>query len=433
MQDPKEYIAAAQALAASGTGYETSEPARRIESAAVIGAGTMGAGIAMVLAAAGISVTLIDTAQANLDRARAGAAKIWARGVERGQIDAAEAQRRLSCIALATDMAQAVPGADLVIEAVWEQMELKQEIFSRIDALAKPGALLGTNTSTLDIDEIAAVTGRPQDVIGLHFFSPAHVMKLLEVVRGRKTSAAAVRDALALSTRIGKAPVVVGVCFGFVGNRIFGAREDEARRLLLEGALPQQVDRVLVEFGFPMGSFVLQDMSGGIELVWRMNQSTGQKEELIERLAGLGRFGQKAGRGYYAYGEDGRTPIPDPEVEQLIRAVAEQAGIVQRAISDDEIRERLIYPMINEGAKILEEGIADRASDIDVIWNLGYGWPKAKAGPMYYADSVGLGTVRDALVRLQAEHGDRFAPAALLDRLAQAGSGFVESAAEPAA
>jgi 3-hydroxyacyl-CoA dehydrogenase len=414
MQDTKAYIEAAQKLAASGAGYETTEPRREFNKAAVIGAGTMGTGIAVVLAAGGIPVTIVDTAQAGLDRARSSAAKIWARAVERGQIDQTEAESRMARVSFTTDMAKAVPEADLIVEAVWEQMTLKKDIFGKIDALAKPGALLGTNTSTLDIDEIAAVTRRPHDVIGLHFFSPAHVMKLLEVVRGRHTAAAAVRDALALAIR-----------FGFVGNRIFGAREDEARRLILEGALPQQVDRVLIEFGFPMGSFDLQDMSGGIELLWRMNQANGIEEELIDRLAALGRFGQKAGRGYYAYGEDGRTPIPDPEVEEIIIEASQNAGITRRAISDFEIRERLIYPMINEGAKILDEGIADRASDIDVIWSLGYGWPKDKAGPMAYADSVGLPVICDALVRLQTEHGNRFAPANLLSRLADTGGRFV--------
>ncbi|MEQ6333947.1 3-hydroxyacyl-CoA dehydrogenase [Sphingobium sp. MK2] len=426
MQDPKAYMAVAQTLAAKGIGYDTSDAPRRIDKAVVIGAGTMGTGITMVLAAAGVTVTLVDKAQSGLDRARISAANIWTRSVDRGQIDTAEVDRRLARISFATDMADTLADADLVIEAVWEQMALKKEIFARIDALAKPGALLGTNTSTLDIDEIAAVTTRPQDVIGLHFFSPAHVMKLVEVVRGKRSSAASVRDALSLAIRLGKTPVVVGVCFGFVGNRIFGARENEARSLLLEGAMPQQVDRVLVEFGFPMGSFLLQDMSGGIELLWRMNQSKGIRDELIDRLAELGRFGQKSGRGFYAYGGDGRTPLPDPEVEAIILQVSKDAGITRRTISDTEICERLIYPMINEGAKIVEEGVADRPSDIDVIWSLGYGWPKDKAGPMYFADVIGLPVVRDTLVRLQAAHGDRFAPAPLLEHLARAGGKFTE-------
>ena len=307
-------------------------------------------------------------------------------------------------------------------------MALKKSIFEIVDRHAKPGALLGTNTSTLDIDEIAAVTARPQDVIGLHFFSPAHVMKLLEVVRGAKTSEASVARALRLAKAIGKVAVAVGVCDGFVGNRILGAREAQARSLILEGASPQQVDGVLVRFGFPMGSFEMQDMSGGVELLWRMRQAKGEVEPVGDRLAELGRFGQKAGKGYYRYGEDGRKPLPDPEVDAIIEEASRKAGLSRRAISDEEIEERLILPMINEGARILEEGVAARASDIDVIWSYGYGWPKAKGGPMYYADQIGLRRVVDGLEALERSHGDdTFAPSALLRALADDGKRFADA------
>jgi 3-hydroxyacyl-CoA dehydrogenase len=427
MQDPKQYLAQAQQLAASGLGYETSERPRTLESAALIGAGTMGTGIAMAFASAGLHATLIDNTKASLERAMANIRTLWERGVAKGQLTQEQAQQRLALISTSTEPST-LASADVIVEAVWEQMELKQTVFRQIDKYAKPGALLGTNTSTLDIDQIAVVTSRPEDVIGLHFFSPAHVMRLLEIVRGKKTSSAAVRDAIALGTRIGKIPVAVGVCDGFVGNRIFGARESEATRLLLEGASPAQVDRVLVEFGFPMGSFVLQDMSGGIELIWRMNQAKGKPDALIDKLATRGRFGQKTRKGFYAYGEDGRTPLPDPEVDALIAEAAHEAGIERRAIDDTEILQRLIYPMLNEAAKILEERIADRASDIDVIWSAGYGWPRAKGGPMYYADCLGPVVVRDTLRALARRHGARFAPARLLEQLAEANGHFTSAA-----
>lgn len=417
------YLATAQQRAAAGDGLKPDAPARRIDKAAVIGAGVMGAGIATALTAAGLSVTLIDENPAGLERGVATVRKNLARMAERGLLSKSDAVSRAETLVPALEIA-AIAGVDLVIEAVWEQLALKQSIFAEIRRHAAPTALLGTNTSTLDIDQIAAASGRPRDVLGLHFFSPAHVMRLLEIVRGAQTSDAAVADALALARRIGKIPVVVGNARGFVGNRLLGAREAQAQRLLLEGALPQDVDRVLTTFGFAMGPFAMQDMSGCIELMWRMRQATGETEPIGDRLAALGRFGQKSGKGYYAYGSDGRTPAPDPEVEQVITDAAREFGLVRRAISDQEILERLIYPMINEGAKILAEKIAERPSDIDVIWANGYGWPRAKGGPMYYADQIGVRTIRDRLVALQAAHGEAFAPADLLIDLAERGSGF---------
>src|SRR5438034_904168 len=289
----------------------------------------------------------------------------------------------------------------------------------------RKAAVLATNTSTLDVNAIAGATARPESVVGMHFFSPANVMRLLEVVRGAKTSKAAIATAMAVGRRIGKVPVLVGVCDGFVGNRMLHARGKQAERLILEGALPHQVDKVLYDFGFPMGPFAMGDLAG-LDVGWRIRKGKGLTSPVADRLCEMGRFGQKTGAGYYRYAGSDRTPIPDAEVEKIILGVAGEAGIQRRAISDAEILERLLYPMANEGAKILEERLAIRASDIDVIWVYGYGWPVYRGGPMFWADSIGLKVIRDRMREFQRQHGDAWQPAARLARLADAGKGFLD-------
>jgi len=342
----------------------------------------------------------------------------------KGRLTAADVERRMGLIRGAIDLG-AIADADIVVEAVFEDMPVKRDVFAKIDKVCKADALLATNTSTLDVNEIAAATRRPESVIGMHFFSPANVMRLLEVVRGAKTSKTTIATAMAVGRRIAKVPVLVGVCDGFVGNRMLHARGREAEKLLLEGALPHQVDKVLYDFGFPMGPFAMGDLAG-LDVGWRIRKGKGLKAPVADRLCELGRFGQKTGAGYYHYVGSDRTPVPDPEVEKIILAVAKDQSIERRAISDAEILERLLYPMVNEGAKILEEKLAIRASDIDVIWVYGYGWPVYRGGPMFWADSIGLKVIRDRMRELQHQPGDARQPAALLDRLAEAGKGFLD-------
>jgi len=309
---------------------------------------------------------------------------------------------------------------------VFEEMPVKKEVFARLDQIAKPDAVLATNTSTLDVDEIASATKRPESVIGTHFFSPANVMRLLENVRGAKSSKATVATAMAVGRRIGKVPVLVGVCYGFVGNRMLHQRGLQAEKLILEGALPHQVDKVLTDFGFPMGPFAMSDLAG-LDVGWRIRKGRGVASPVADRICELGRFGQKTGAGYFRYEKGDRAPIPDPDVEKIISEVAAEQGITRRHIADDEIQQRLLYPMVNEGAKILEEKIAIRASDIDVIWVYGYGWPVYRGGPMFWADSIiGLRALRDGMLEFKARTGDAsWTPAPLLDRLATAGKGFL--------
>jgi 3-hydroxyacyl-CoA dehydrogenase len=319
---------------------------------------------------------------------------------------------------------EAVADADLVIEAVFEEMPVKKAVFARLDAVCRPDAVLATNTSTLDVDEIAAATTRPERVLGMHFFSPAHVMRLLETVRGARTAKPTIATAMAVGRRLGKVPVLVGVCYGFVGNRMLHQRGKEAERLLLEGARPEQVDRVLYDFGFPMGPFAMADLAG-LDVGWRIRRGRGERAPIADRLCELGRFGQKTGAGFYRY-EGDRTPRTDPEVEGIIADISAALGVARRPIADEEILQRLLYPMVNEGARILEEGIALRASDIDVIWVYGYGWPVYRGGPMFWADSVGLGTIRDGMLELRRRTGrDDWTPAPLLARLAAEGRGFL--------
>jgi len=398
-----------------------------VKRVAVIGAGTMGGGIAMSFANAGIPVTLVDAFQEALRRGLETVRKNYQATAARGSLSAEEMNRRLDLITSSVDLA-AVADADLVIEAVFEEMDLKTRIFADLDRLAKPQAVLATNTSYLDVNDIARATRRPEAVVGTHFFSPANVMRLLEIVRGGATAPATVSTAVAIGRKIGKAPVVVGVCHGFVGNRMLRLRSVEAERLLLEGALPQDVDAAMTEFGFAMGPFAASDLAG-LDVSWRMRKAQGVKALIADQLCERGRFGQKTGQGFYRYEPGSRTPRPDEEVEQLILATALRLGAKRRNIDSKEIVERLLFPMINEGARILDEGIAARAGDIDVIWVYGYGFPSWRGGPMFYADSVGLGYVCDRLKGFAAQVGDsRHEPAPLLARLADDGRGFASLA-----
>jgi 3-hydroxyacyl-CoA dehydrogenase len=398
-------------------------PAREVKKAAVIGAGTMGGGIAMNFANAGIPVTVIEVAQEALDRGLGIVRKNYEATAARGRLTAADVEKRMGLITGTTDF-KAAADADMVVEAVFEEMAVKKDVFTKLDAICKPDAVLATNTSTLDVDEIASATKRPESVIGTHFFSPANVMRLLENVRGQKSSKATIATAMTIGRRIGKVPVLVGVCYGFVGNRMLHQRGLQAEKLILEGAAPHQVDRVLTDFGFPMGPFAMSDLAG-LDVGWRIRKGRGVKAPVADRICELGRFGQKTGAGYFKYEKGDRTPVPDLEVEKIIVDVATSMGITRRAISDEEILQRLLYPMVNEGAKILDEKIAIRASDIDVIWVYGYGWPVYRGGPMFWADSIGLRALRDRLLELKQQSGDAFwTPAPLLDRLATEGKGF---------
>jgi 3-hydroxyacyl-CoA dehydrogenase len=395
----------------------------KVARAAIVGAGTMGGGIATCFVNAGIPVNLIEVSAEALQRGLDAIRKNYAGTVARGALSQDEMDRRLALIRATTDMA-AVADADLVIEAVFEDMEVKRRLFADLDRLAKPGAVLATNTSYLDVNAIAAATSRPQNVLGMHFFSPANIMRLVEVVRAEKTAPEVLATAVAVARSIGKVPVVVGVCHGFVGNRMLRLRTVEAERLLLEGALPQDVDGALTAFGFAMGPFAVSDLAG-LDIAWRMRKAQGLRAEIADKLCEMGRFGQKAGRGFYLYDAGSRTPKPDPEVERLIVETAARLGIVRAPIPAEEIVERLLFPMINEGARILAEGIAQRPGDIDVIWVNGYGFPSWRGGPMHYADTLGLGYVHDRLIAFAKKTGDeRHQPAPQLERLAAVGKGF---------
>ncbi|WP_088343399.1 MULTISPECIES: 3-hydroxyacyl-CoA dehydrogenase NAD-binding domain-containing protein [Rhodomicrobium] len=402
--------------------------ARDVAKAAVIGGGTMGGGIAMCFANVGVPVTLIETNDEALQRGLGIIAGNYRATAAKGGLAPEQAEKRIGLIKGAVGL-DAAADADLVIEAVFENMDLKKQIFADLDRIAKPGAVLATNTSTLDVDEIARATSRPADVVGMHFFSPANVMKLLETVRGRATSHEALKTAVETGRRIGKTGVISGVCFGFIGNRMLGRRTVEAERVILEGALPQEVDQAIVEFGFPMGPFAMGDLAG-LDVGWRVRQGTGAKAEIADQLYELGRHGQKTGKGYFLYEDGSRVPRPDPEVEAMILASSKRLGIERRAISKQEIIERMVYPMINEGARILDEGIAMRPGDIDITWVYGYGWPVWRGGPMFYADQVGLTQIADRLAHYAETVGDEtLTPAPLLVRLANEGKGFGSLAA----
>ena len=405
---------------------------REVARAVVIGAGTMGGGISMSFANAGIPVTVVETNEEALKRGFDTIQKNYQISVQRGALKQEDADRRFSLLTGTTSM-DAVKDADIVIEAVFEEMEIKKQVFGALDKLAKPSAVLATNTSYLNVDQIAQTTKRPKDVLGTHFFSPANVMKLLEIVRGKETAPDVLATAMAVGRKIGKVPVVVGVCHGFVGNRMLSPRQNQAERLLLEGALPRDVDAAAVEFGFPMGPFAMSDLAG-IDVGWRIRKALGTRNEIADQLADKGRYGQKTGRGFYIYEKGSRSPIPDPEVEEIIVAASKRLGIARRVIDKQEIVERLVFPMINEGAKILDEGIAYRASDIDVIWVYGYGWPVWRGGPMYYADHLGLAYVRDQLAKYAKVSGNKsLEPSPLLTRLAAENGSFASFGAKKSA
>jgi len=404
-------------------------PARKIERAAVIGAGTMGGGIAMNFANAGIPVTVVEMSQEALDQGLAVVKKNYAATVEKGRLSQADMATRMGLITGSLDRG-AVREADIVIEAVFEEMGVKKEVFAALDKIAKPGAVLASNTSTLDIDEIASATSRPEAVIGTHFFSPANVMRLLELVRGAKTSKETIATSAELARRIRKVWVLAGNCDGFIGNRMLAPYLREAEFLVEEGATPQQVDTVIYDFGFAMGPFAMQDLAG-LDVGWRIRKgkaATRRKDlrysHVGDRLCEQGRFGQKTGAGWYRYEAGSRTPKPDPEVEALIAGAAQESGVARRRVGDEEVLKRCLWALVNEGARILEEGIALRSSDIDVTYLYGYGFPRYRGGPMFYADQVGLGRVHADVAAFHTRHGEPWAPAPLLERLAKEGKGF---------
>jgi 3-hydroxyacyl-CoA dehydrogenase len=396
---------------------------RAVRSAAVIGAGTMGGGITMSFANAGIPVTIIETTQDNLDRGIARIRTTYDFSIQRGSLTPEALEARMALITPRVGL-EAAASADMVIEAAFEEMAVKQEIFSALDKIAKPGAVLATNTSYLDVAKIAAMTSRPQDVIGMHFFSPANVMKLLEIVRPEGAADDAIATAIAVGRKLRKIPVIVGNCFGFVGNRMLALRTRAAERLLIAGALPHEVDAAVTAFGFRMGPFAMMDLAGN-DIGWRIRKAYGGSAPVADAICELGRFGQKTGKGYYLYPAGSRTGERDPEVEALIASVSAKQGVTRRSFNAEEIVARLMDPMVNEGARILEEGISLRPGDIDTIWLNGYSWPAWRGGPMHWADSVGLSVIVARLEKQAAEAGDpALEPAPLLRRLAAAGKTF---------
>ncbi|WP_342723843.1 3-hydroxyacyl-CoA dehydrogenase NAD-binding domain-containing protein [Bradyrhizobium sp. B097] len=401
--------------------------ARSVDRVAVIGSGTMGVGIAMSFANTGIPVTLIDTNERHLKRGIGLMQKNWVGSAARGSIPADAPAKRMALINGVIGI-DSVKNVDLVIEAVFETMALKKEVFRQLDKYARPGAIIASNTSYLRIGEIADETRRPQDVLGMHFFWPANVMKLCEIVRGPQTAPDTLVTAVSISRQIAKVPVVVGLCHGFVGNRMWDQSDKQRQELLLEGALPQQIDAVMTRFGMPMGPFVMSDMAG-MDVGWFARKEQGIKSEIADALCEAGRYGRKTGKGWYKYEGGSRTPIPDPDVERLIEETWARLGRKPRAIGCQEILERLNYPMVNEAARILEEGVASRPSDIDLVWLYGYGWPIYRGGPLYWADQIGLKHVAERLACYANETGDAsLEPAPLLKRLVAKGESFASFA-----
>jgi 3-hydroxyacyl-CoA dehydrogenase len=405
---------------------------RRIERAGVIGAGTMGGGIAMCFANAGIPVTVVDTTQEALDRGLGVVDRNYGSMVKRGRITADEKAKRMGLIQGALDYS-GLGTADVIIEAVFESMDLKKKIFGALDKVAKPGAVLASNTSTLDVAEIARATSRPQDVVGMHFFSPANVMPLLEVVRTDATSAETIRTVLDLSRPIKKTPVLAKVCYGFVGNRMMEGYAREAQRMALEGATPRQVDDALEKWGMAMGILAVFDMAG-VDVGVNVHKANADKYppdpayyQADMALHAAGRFGQKTGKGYYQYKPGDRNRYDDPEALALIAAKAKAVGVAPRQHTEQEILERCLYPLMNEGFRILEEGVVLRASDIDVVWTSGYGFPRYRGGPMFYAEAIGLKTLLDGMVRYREQFGPmHWEPAKLLVELVKSGRSVAE-------
>ena len=419
---------------AARTGLSADTPLRPVHQVAVIGAGTMGGGIAMAFANAGLPVVLIDADATGLERGLKRVQANYDTSVKRGKLSPEAVAERMARIRGTTNLADAggPEGADLFIEAVFEDMALKQRLFRELDAIAKPGAILATNTSGLDINEIAAVTSRPQDVVGAHFFSPANVMRLLEVVRTDQTAADVIATLLALGQRIGKVAVLARIWPGFIGNALFRQYNREAHFLVEDGALPHEVDAALTKFGYAMGIFAVHDMAGNdvgypTRKAQMATRPTDRRwNDIILKLVERGRLGQKSGQGWYRYEAGDRKPLRDPELEAWIVAESARRGITRRPIGEEEILERCLYGMVNEGARLLEHGIALRPSDIDIVYLTGYGFPAAQGGPMFMADRIGLPKVLDAVRRLHAEHGFWWQPAPLLERLVAEGRSFAD-------
>ncbi|MDR6626477.1 3-hydroxyacyl-CoA dehydrogenase NAD-binding domain-containing protein [Caulobacter segnis] len=418
----QRYVFFAERQAAKIPDVPDDTPTIPVKKVGVIGAGTMGGGIAMNFLNAGIPVTIIEAKSENLERGVGVIRKNYENTAKKGRLTQDDVEKRMGLLTPSMEM-EALADCDMIIEAVFELMEIKKEVFTKLDKIAKPGAILATNTSYLDVNEIAAVTSRPESVIGTHFFSPANVMRLLELVRGDKTSKEVIATCMKLSKAIGKVPVLVGVCYGFVGNRMLAQRQREAQKLILEGAMPWDVDRVLYDFGLPMGPFAMSDLAG-LDIGWDASKTS--SSTVREVLCEMDRRGQKNGKGFYDYDEN-RNASPSPVVEQVIRDFAEKRQIQRRTITDQEILERCLYPMVNEGAKILEEGKAIRASDIDIVWINGYGWPVYRGGPMFWGELVGLDKILAKMREFHAELGDDFKPSALLERLVAEGKGFKDA------
>lgn len=414
-------------------------PPRAFRRAGIVGAGTMGSGIAIAFANAGVPVILLDVSEEAIARGRRSIADTYAAMVKRGRISEEERQKRLELITGST-VYESLHEADVVVEAVFESMELKRQIFARLDQVARPGAILATNTSTLSIDEIASATRRPQDVVGLHFFAPAHVMPLLEVVRADRTSLETIGAAMDLAKLLRKTPVLAKVCYGFIGNRMMEGYAREAQRIVLEGATPRQVDSALENFGMAMGILAVFDMAG-IDVGVNVHRSNADKYppdptyyQADIALHAAGRLGQKNGRGYYKYLPGDRTRHDDPEALDLLRAHAAKLGVPQAQHTEEEIVERCLYPLLNEGLRILEEGVALRAGDIDVVWTSGYGFPRYRGGPMFYADTIGLKALHEGMLKYRSRFGPvHWEPAPLLTRLAGEGRSIAEWSREGAA
>ena len=416
----QQYFFFAERQASKVVGVDKDTAEIPINTVGVIGGGLMGGGIAMNMANVGIPVTIVETTQLALDRGLATIRKNYENTASKGRLRVEDVETRCGLITGALEL-DALAECDLIIEAVFENMAVKKDIFTRLDSIAKPDAILASNTSALDLNEIAKVTSRPESVIGLHFFSPANVMKLLEIVRGEKTADPVIKTCMAFAKRIKKVAALVGVCPGFVGNRILYTRQYQASMVALEGAAVGQVDKVLFDFGFPMGAFQMADLAG-LDLGW--DSAASKSENVKDRLCELGRFGQKTSAGFYDYDEK-RRPSPSTLVDDLVKDHAQVSGITQREVSDQEILDRCILPMVNEGAKLLDEGIAMRASDIDVVYVYGYGWPIYRGGPMHYANSLGLDKVLEKLNHYHQVTGDDFwIPSQYLVNLAEKGESF---------
>ncbi len=411
-------------------GLSKNTPIREIKRVGIIGAGTMGGGIAMNFANIGIPTTIVDVQQEALKHGIEVIRRNYDSSAKKGGLTVEQVEERMRLINTSLSY-EALYDVDLVIEAVFENMAIKKEIFSKLDEVCKPGTILATNTSTLNIDEIASATQRPEDVVGMHFFSPANVMKLVENVRGTKTSDEVKATVMAVARKINKVGVMVGNCYGFVGNRMLHQRGTEAIALVNEGATPQQVDKVLTDFGFPMGQFAMSDLAG-IDVGYRIRKERRNAGEMVpigwlDKLAEQGRFGQKTQAGVYKYNAGSRVPFVDSEVEQLIEAFRKEQGIIPREITDQEILERCVYVMVNEGAKILEEGIADRSLDIDVVWIYGYGFPAYLGGPMFWAEQIGLNNILESVRGYsKTVGGKQWKPAQLLENLVAEGGKFKE-------